>query len=138
LEVRVSDAVPPVNADPVMLEEVMANLLENVGRYTPPDAKVLLSAATHDGRVEIRVEDGGPGLPDDAVQKIFEKFYRDPSARSHSGRGTGLGLAVVRGMVEAMGGRVSAGRSDLGGLAVCVNLPAARPPEPERTTALDL
>jgi two-component system sensor histidine kinase KdpD len=127
LEVRISETVPPVRADPVMLEEVLANLLENVGRYTPLDAEVLLAAAARDGRVEIRVEDGGSGLPDDAFPKIFDKFYRDPSARSHSGRGTGLGLAVVKGMVEAMAGSVSAGRSELGGLAVHINLPAARP-----------
>ena len=133
VELQMTDDLPPVQADPVMLEEVIANLLENVGRYTPADASVLISAISNGGRVEIRVEDGGPGLPDDALPRIFEKFYRGPSARRHSGRGAGVGLAVVKGMVEAMGGTVSAGRSGLGGLAVCIQLPAAPRPAMDPT-----
>lgn len=119
--------LPPVLADPVMLEEVLVNLVENVGRYTPAHASVLIAAGGEGGRIVLSVEDGGSGLPSEALGKIFDKFYRHPSARSQSGRGTGLGLSVVQGMVEAMGGQVSASRSELGGLAVRIELPAGSP-----------
>jgi two-component system sensor histidine kinase KdpD len=119
--------LPPVLADPVMIEEVLVNLVENVGRYTPAHAPVLIAAGREGSRIVLSVEDGGPGLPSEASDKIFDKFYRHPSTRSQSGRGTGLGLAVVQGMVEAMGGQVSASRSELGGLAVRIELPAGSP-----------
>jgi len=128
--------LPPVLADQVMLEEVLTNLFENIGRYTPADAPGLIACAEGDGRIVLHVEDGGSGVPPEALDKIFDKFYRHPSAHSRSGRGTGLGLAVVKGMVEAMGGRVSAGRSELGGLAVRVELPAGSPP-PDSGTGED-
>jgi two-component system, OmpR family, sensor histidine kinase BaeS len=79
--------------------------------------------------VRVTVEDGGPGVPEDALGRLFEKFYRVPEARRESRAGTGIGLAVVRGLVEAMGGAVHARRSTLGGLAIDIDLPAARVPD---------
>ena len=73
----------------------------------------------------MRVEDGGAGVPDAALPHLFEKFYRVPRSNEAARRGTGIGLTVVRGLVEAMGGRVTAGRSTLGGLAIEVSLPTA-------------
>jgi K+-sensing histidine kinase KdpD len=70
------------------------------------------------------VEDSGPGVPDQAYERLFEKFYRVPGRRS-SRSGTGIGLAVARGLVEAMGGAIRARRSQLGGLALDVELVAA-------------
>jgi two-component system sensor histidine kinase KdpD len=79
--------------------------------------------------IRIRVADTGPGVPDDAIERLFEKFYR--AGRPGARPGTGTGLAVVRGLTEAMGGRVAAEPSAMGGLAVDVFLPAApaRPPD---------
>ena len=71
------------------------------------------------------IEDAGPGVPPDALPRIFDKFYRVPGSDRGSRSGTGIGLAVVRGLVEAMGGRVAARRSDLGGLGIDLDLPAA-------------
>jgi signal transduction histidine kinase len=65
-------------------------------------------------------------VPDEALPRLFDKFYRVPGAPKGSRSGTGIGLAVVRGLVEAMGGRAAARRSDLGGLAIDLDLPAAR------------
>lgn len=127
VRLEVPPELPPVLADPVMLEEVLVNLLENVVRYTPPDAPVLIGASAEDSKILLRVDDGGPGIPPEGLAKIFEKFYRDPSTRGRSGRGTGLGLAVVKGMVEAMGGKVWATRSELGGLGIRIELPAGSP-----------
>ncbi len=75
--------------------------------------------------IRLTVEDGGPGVPPAALAGLFEKFSRVPPIRRGIRRGAGIGLAVVRGFVEAMGGRVAARRGDLGGLAVDVDLRAA-------------
>src|SRR6476646_10782509 len=80
--------------------------------------------------VRLTIEDGGPGVPPEALPRLFEKFYRVPRKGEGSRRGTGIGLAVVRGIVEAMGGQVRARTSSLGGLALDVDLPAAPPPAP--------
>ena len=77
--------------------------------------------------VRITIEDGGAGVPPESLPRLFEKFYRVPRKGEGSRRGTGIGLAVVRGIVEAMGGRVQASKSDLGGLALDVDLPMAAP-----------
>ena len=81
------------------------------------------------GFVRLTIEDGGPGVPDDALPRLFDKFYRVPGGPGGSRSGTGIGLAVVRGLIEATGGRVQARRSELGGLAIDLDLPAA-PPHP--------
>jgi two-component system, OmpR family, sensor histidine kinase KdpD len=139
VHIEIGADLPAVMADPVLLEESMTNLLENVVRYTPAEAAVRLSAAREGDRIILRVDDAGPGLPPEAMARIFEKFYRDPSTRRASGRGTGLGLAVVEGMVEAMGGTVTAGKSDLGGLMIRIELPAGAPaPDGELVAASDV
>jgi signal transduction histidine kinase len=85
------------------------------------------TSAADAGFVRLTVEDDGPGVPDDALQRLFDKFYRVPGQRA-SRHGTGIGLAVVHGLVEAMGGTVAARRSELGGLAIDVDLPRAEIP----------
>lgn len=122
--------LPPVRADAVLLDTVLANLLENAVRHAGPDAPVRIRGEAQDGWVELTVEDGGPGVPDALLPRLFERFYRVPGRASGSRPGLGIGLSIVRGFVGAMGGEVSAGRSVLGGLAVHVRLPVApEPPE---------
>jgi two-component system sensor histidine kinase KdpD len=125
LEVELT--TPPVDVDPVFLEEAVTNAIENAIKYTPPGTAIRIFARHVAGepRVRLTVEDGGPGVPDQALPKIFDKFYRVPGAAGGSRSGTGIGLAVVRGLVEAMGGEVSGRRSELGGLAIDIDLPAA-------------
>jgi two-component system sensor histidine kinase KdpD len=119
---------PAVVVDPVLLDEAFTNVVENVLRHTPADAAVRISAAENgDGRVRLTIEDGGPGLPAEAIGRVFERFYRGPE-RHFSRDGTGIGLTVVRGLVEAMGGQVAARASDLGGLAIDIDLPRAQLP----------
>jgi two-component system sensor histidine kinase KdpD len=120
-----------VRADPILLEQVLVNLLDNARRHGGPDVRIRVTAtAPADGRVGITVDDSGPGVPDAALPQLFDKFYRSETRRP-GGSGTGIGLAVVRGFVEAMGGTVSARRGELGGLAIHVTLPAAVLPAPE-------
>jgi len=107
---------------------VLVNLLDNAQRHTPADATIRVSAVVGNGRVVVTVEDSGPGVPRGALARIFDKFYRAGGATRGSGAGTGIGLAVVLGFVEAMGGRASARQSELGGLAVDVDLRAAELP----------
>jgi signal transduction histidine kinase len=78
--------------------------------------------------VRLTIEDGGPGAPEDALPRLFEKFYRVPGSGAGSRSGTGIGLAVVRGLLEAMGGRAAVRPSALGGLAVDLDLPMASVP----------
>jgi len=125
IEVVIPDDLPPVIVDPVLVSQALDNLLENVARHTPADVPLRVSAEGGADGVTLRVEDGGPGVPPDAMSRLFEKFYRVPQPRGAARQGTGLGLAVVKGMTEAMGGAVSASRSALGGLAIELRLPRA-------------
>ncbi len=101
---------PPVDVDPVFLDEAVTNVIENAIKYTPPGTAIRIRAGRElvDGLVRLTIEDGGPGVPPDALPLLFDKFYRVPGGSGGSRSGTGIGLAVVRGLVEAMGGRVGA------------------------------
>jgi two-component system sensor histidine kinase KdpD len=127
IEAAVPDDLPDVRVDAALLDRVLENLLDNAVRHAGSAAPIRISATVAAvGAVELTVEDGGPGVPDERLASIFERF----SSQEHTvqgRRGSGLGLAIVRGLTEAMGGSVSAGRSELGGLAVTLRLPSAEP-----------
>ncbi len=125
-------SAPPVTVDPVFLDEAVTNALENAIKYAPEDAqiRVLARPVPGEARVRLTVEDAGPGVPDATLPLLFDKFYRVPGTPGGSRSGTGIGLAVVRGLVEAMDGRVDARRSDLGGLAIDIDLLEAAAYEP--------
>ncbi|MGW0997067.1 ATP-binding protein [Streptomyces sp. NPDC002523] len=143
VELDIPETLPMVAVDPGLLERAVANLVENAVKYNPPRQRVLVSASCIGGRVEIRVVDRGPGVPDEAKERIFEPFQRYGDAPR--GAGVGLGLAVARGFTEAMGGTLNAEDTPGGGLTMVLSLRAAgsRPeslpvgqdiPEPERQT----
>ena len=128
--VDVPDTLPPVRLDDVYMDQVLTNLLENAARYTPADAPIRISGSQRrPGTVTLTVEDGGPGVPPEAMSRLFDKFYRVARVGEGARRGTGIGLTVVRGLAEAMGGRVDVRRSALGGLAFDLDLPADAVPE---------
>ncbi|HEY5629515.1 MAG TPA: DUF4118 domain-containing protein [Candidatus Limnocylindrales bacterium] len=128
LEIELDAA--PVFVDPVFLDDAVTNVLENAVKYTGASAplRLVARALPDEPFVRLTIEDGGPGVPDEALPRLFEKFYRVPGGPKGSRAGTGIGLAVVQGLVEASGGRVRARRSALGGLAVDLDLPLARVP----------
>lgn len=122
------DSLPHVLVDEVFLSQVLANLLENAVRYGGASIQVRGRAPEGGQSVEFSVEDDGEAVPDRSMGRLFEKFYQVPRAAGSARRGMGIGLTVVAGMVEAMGGAVHAKRSELGGLAVVVTLPAVEVP----------
>jgi two-component system sensor histidine kinase KdpD len=120
-------SAPPVDVDPVFLDEALTNALENAVKYTPAGTAIRITAERLPGqaRVRLSVEDAGTGVPDQALPRIFDKFYRVPGSGGGSRSGTGIGLAVARGLIEATGGHVAARRGELGGLAIDIDLPIA-------------
>ncbi|MFE1511014.1 ATP-binding protein [Streptomyces sp. DSM 116494] len=130
----VPEALPMVAVDPGLLERAMANVIENAVTHGPPGRPVLVAASALADRVEVRVVDRGPGVPDDAKDRIFEPFQRHGDAPR--GAGVGLGLAVARGFAEAMGGTLTAEDTPGGGLTMALTLRAAGAlHEPARTAA---
>lgn len=123
VEATMARDLPPIRADATFLAQILGNLLDNAARYSPPGTPIRVTAsAIEPGMVEVCVEDAGAGVPVDELERIFERFYRRGGGRKPPG--TGLGLPLVRGLTEAMGGHVVARRSSLGGLAVSLQLPA--------------
>jgi two-component system sensor histidine kinase KdpD len=123
-----------VLVDEVLLSQVLSNVLDNAVKYAGADAAIRVSAEREGEVVRMTVEDSGAGVPEEALGRLFEKFYRVPRPGQVSRRGTGIGLAVVRGLIEAMGGTVTASRSSMGGLAITMTLPAAPPLSDEPAT----
>jgi two-component system phosphate regulon sensor histidine kinase PhoR len=96
-----------VRADVDRLEQVLGNLADNAIKYGRPKGTVIVGArAVDNGQVEVFVEDDGPGIPPEALERLFERFYRVDKARSREQGGTGLGLAIVKHIVQSHGGRV--------------------------------
>jgi two-component system sensor histidine kinase BaeS len=116
-----------VAGDEDRLDQLLTNLLQNAWRYaSPAPGAVQVSVGRGASEVRLDVEDDGPGLPPDALERVFDRFYRVDRARSRAHGGTGLGLAIVRHVAEAHGGRVWAENRRGGGARFCVRLPAER------------
>jgi two-component system, OmpR family, sensor kinase len=131
IELQAPDGVVPVLAEPEALRRVVSNLISNAVKHTPPENEILVSVG-HEGREAVlSVADEGPGIPEDALPHVFERFYRAESSRA--GEGTGLGLAIVRETVEALEGRIEVQSASGEGSAFTVRLPlSAKLPERER------
>lgn len=112
LHLEIADTFPLVKLDHALLSQALANILHNAAAYTPAGTPVAISARLERDTLRITVRDHGPGLPDGAEQRVFEKFYR---ARGAPAGGTGLGLAIARGFVQAMGGDITARNHPEGG-----------------------
>ncbi|MGK5632380.1 DUF4118 domain-containing protein [Streptomyces sp. URMC 123] len=126
----IPEALPMVAVDPGLLERSVANVVENAVKYSPEGKPVLVAASALGERVEVRVVDRGPGVPDGEKDRIFEPFQRYGDAPR--GAGVGLGLAVARGFAEAMGGTLTAEDTPGGGMTMVLTLrmAAGRPPAP--------
>ncbi|MEU8250857.1 DUF4153 domain-containing protein [Nonomuraea sp. NPDC048916] len=131
-DVRLAPAVPGrlvVRADPDLLAQVLANLLDNAVRHSPPGGVVTVLASPTEGGVQITVADQGPGIPASARSRVFERFSRLDTARAADAGGAGLGLAIVKEIVELHGGSIRI--DDGAGCRMIVELPG-------RTTMADV
>jgi two-component system, OmpR family, phosphate regulon sensor histidine kinase PhoR len=113
-----------VDGDPAKLHDIVRNLVENAVNYSPDGADVTLAAARVNGKYTITVADSGPGIPQEDLARVFERFYRVDKSRSRPG-GTGLGLAIVKHLVELHGGEARAENAPSGGAVFTVTLPVS-------------
>ena len=123
--VELGPGVPLVRMDFVLTQQALANLLLNAATHTPPGTPVRVSARVERDGLVLAVADHGPGLPAEALPRIFEKFYRAPTAPAG---GTGLGLTIVKGFIEAQGGQVGVANRAGGGAIFTIRLPLGQPP----------
>ncbi|MFF2197978.1 ATP-binding protein, partial [Streptomyces sp. NPDC058157] len=123
VDLDIPETLPMVAVDRGLLERAVANIVENAVKYSPGGRAVNVSASVLADRLELRVVDRGPGVPDDAKDRIFEPFQRHGDAPA--GAGVGLGLAVARGFLEAMDATLTAEDTPGGGLTMVLTLPIA-------------
>jgi signal transduction histidine kinase len=118
--------LPFALAEPDRIQQVMANLVSNARKYSPRGGPIHISSRAAGEEVTVCVSDTGVGMPPDALERVFDKFYRVESLMHRDVRGTGIGLAICRQIVEAHGGRIWAESAGLGqGARFCFTLPCA-------------
>jgi signal transduction histidine kinase len=123
LELEIAAPLATLEVDPGRMTQVLTNILDNALRHTPQGGKIILSASETTDRVELAVQDSGPGLKAEDLDRVFNRFYRTDTSRQREDGGSGLGLAIAKSIVRAHGGQVSA-ESEVGnGLKVIISLP---------------
>ena len=121
--------IKPLNLDPMRIEQIINNLFSNALRHTPPGGKIRVrtqafaKTAEQPSIVQLVVWDSGPGIPPEALGRIFERFYRADRSRSRAEGGTGLGLAIARRLTELHGGNLTASNHAAGGAVFTLSLP---------------
>jgi signal transduction histidine kinase len=131
IAVETATNAAPTEGDPVLLERMVQNLVENAIRHNVAGGRVRVWAGTGpDGRVGVVVTNTGPVVPPYEIPALFQPFRRLTGDRLSTSRGAGLGLSIVRAVAHAHGGEATAVPAEGGGLVVTVTLPAARTPVP--------
>jgi signal transduction histidine kinase len=123
LSVEIAPQQFSLEADDERLHQVVANLVANAVRHSPPAGHVLVRATASDGGAVLEVIDEGPGIPDSEAKRVFERFYRADSARSSRDGGSGLGLAIAQWIVELHGGDIRVERNEPHGCRMVVRIP---------------
>jgi two-component system sensor histidine kinase KdpD len=106
IDLQLVDGLPPVHVDAVEMQQVLVNLLDNAVKYSAPASPIRLTVRPTDGALWISVTNQGEGVPAEEIDRVFDRFHRVRSKRDRSVRGSGLGLALCRGIVAAHGGRI--------------------------------
>lgn len=130
VQIDVAPRLRSLQLDAPAMERVLANLLQNASKYSPPGSPIGVSASMVDDTLELRVDDQGPGIPEEDYERIFEPYYRRQSTATPPG--TGLGLAICRSIVTDQGGRIWTGGRPNGGARFTIALPVERRPYPGR------
>jgi signal transduction histidine kinase len=126
LELEIASLLPAIEVDPGRMTQVLTNILENALRHTPEGGRIVLSAKGAGDQVELAVQDSGPGLKAEDLERIFDRFYRTDVSRQRDGAfagGSGLGLAIAKSIVQAHGGSILAASEPGKGLRVILRLP---------------
>lgn len=129
LETTIAPGTPPIQGDGGRLEQALQNVAANAIRHTPEGGVIALRASpSTDGRVLIEVRDSGPGIPAEHLPRVFDRFYKVDASRAGTAvrSGSGLGLSIVRAIVERHGGTVTAANAPEGGAVFQLHLPSAR------------
>lgn len=123
LDLDIASPLPTIEVDPGRMTQVLTNILDNALRHTPEGGRIFLSARELNDQIELAVQDSGPGLQAEDLDRIFERFYRtDVSRRREEDGGSGLGLAIAKSIVQAHGGQLSAESETGKGLKVIITL----------------
>ena len=129
VQIRLPPEMPLVAMDMGLMNQVLINLLENAAKYSPPGSEITIIVRVDRAFLRIEIEDRGPGVPEDDLEGIFEKFYQVPIPEGRGG--TGLGLSICKGIVEAHGGKIRARNHAGNGFTVIVKLPLKESPGEE-------
>lgn len=113
-----------ISLDPMRIEQILTNLIDNALRYTPEGGKITLRLTGSEGKIQLAVHDSGPGIPTEDLPHIFERFYRADHSRSRVEGGTGLGLAIARQLAQAHGGSLTVANHPKGGAVFILELPS--------------
>jgi len=124
---NIESDLPLIKADPDRMIQVLRNLLNNAYHYTPENGWITLTARQKDAdTVRLSINDTGPGVAEEELERIFNRFYRTDTSRQRDGEGSGLGLAIARSIVDRHGGKIWAENRPEGGLSVIIDLPVDR------------
>jgi two-component system, OmpR family, sensor histidine kinase VicK len=121
-----------VHIDRVRMAQAVLNLVDNAAKYSPPDRKITLRSSLREDEVIVEVVDQGPGIPDQELPLVFERFYRLDKARTRKPGGAGLGLAIAKSIITAHGGRIEAESVLNQGATMRLSMPLATLPQPAR------
>jgi two-component system sensor histidine kinase KdpD len=127
LSLDIPEELPPLHFDYVEIDQVLTNLIENAVKYTAPGTEIAVAVRAAASEVVIEVADTGPGIPPEALPRLFDAFYRAPT-EGGGPKGSGLGLAVAKGLVEAHGGHITADNRPEGGARFAFTLPISGAP----------
>ena len=130
VDVRVDSGAAQLACDPAKLHDALRNVLENAVRYSPEGGRITLEARSEGELIALSVADEGPGIPEEARARIFERFYRVDKSRARDPGGTGLGLSIVKHLVELHGGRVGVEPRQPHGAIFTIRLPRQPQPQP--------
>jgi two-component system sensor histidine kinase BaeS len=122
-QLSLGDNCPNLLVDPQRIQQILHNLISNALRYSPVGGRIILALDTHPDQVSLSVRDNGSGIPEDALPRVFNRFYRADKSRTRAEGGTGLGLSIARKLAQAHGGDLTVTNHPEGGAVFTLSLP---------------
>lgn len=135
MDVKMPDPPPLLKMDFKLIAEALFNLLENAAQYSPPGTNIVLKAHVEHGHLYFAVSDQGPGIAREEMERIFDKFYRGRHSSNRRGEGTGMGLAIARGIAAVNGGTIECENNSRGGATFTLRIPVESRETTETVTA---